>query len=256
MKLLLPKPLFLYMAALCTGCLGGVAGCGQPVQPDVAYLAFGDSSTAGASELSYVDYLPELLGVPDDALANEGSGGEGTADGLERLVLLFDQQIFPNAAVLLYWQGGNDVVDFVTAADPLLLQSPADPGYPNHEALQAVLDETETNIRVAIRMARDAGLDVLVATYYFMPQLSLNCDALLLDLLLPFQAVNANDYTVMLNERIRQAAADEGAAVVDVAALDDVLRADPDNYENCNHLSDRGNEIVAELFADAIAGGS
>ncbi|GAG17174.1 unnamed protein product, partial [marine sediment metagenome] len=66
------------------------------------------------------------------------------------------------------------------------------------------------------------------------------------------QAVNANAYLGRLNERIREAVAARGAILVDVGAEDEVIRPDQANYFNCNHLSEQGNEIVAELFFDAI----
>ena len=48
----------------------------------------------------------------------------------------------------------------------------------------------------------------------------------------------------MLNDRIRAAAANARALLVDVGASAGVLAADPANYFNCNHLSEQGNTIV------------
>ena len=39
---------------------------------------------------------------------------------------------------------------------------------------------------------------------------------------------------------------------MDVAASAGVISADPDNYFNCNHLSESGNTIVANLFFSAV----
>ncbi|MEK7756569.1 MAG: hypothetical protein AAB385_05100, partial [Planctomycetota bacterium] len=63
---------------------------------------------------------------------------------------------------------------------------------------------------------------------------------------------NANAYIARLNERIRTAADNQDAVLVDVAAVDDVLRQDQANYFDCNHLSEQGNGIVANLFFQSI----
>ncbi len=57
---------------------------------------------------------------------------------------------------------------------------------------------------------------------------------------------------VLPDERIRQAAASGGAGVVDIASADDDLHASAANFVNCNHLSEAGNEIVAQVFVDAL----
>ncbi len=62
----------------------------------------------------------------------------------------------------------------------------------------------------------------------------------------------ANNYVMRLNEHIRTAAENRGATVVDIVARDSDIRADADNYANCNHLSEQGNTIAAEVFHEAI----
>ncbi len=230
---------------------GMLAGC-QSSYPEVVYVAFGDSSTRGPSEMDYVDYLPDLMNLPEEQWFNEGDGGEVTAEGLVRLQMLLDSEFFPNAQVLLFWEGGNDLIDMVAAVDPLLLSDPSSASFRFRDEIEMLLDEIQGNLENAIQVARDAGWQVFVATYFFLPEFSTNCDPLLLDLLLPAQSANANRYTIMLNERIRLATANQGATLVDVATLDDVLRSDSDYYENCNHLSAQGNAVVAQLFADVI----
>jgi hypothetical protein len=42
------------------------------------------------------------------------------------------------------------------------------------------------------------------------------------------------------------------AFLVDVALDGDELRSDPANYQDCSHLSGRGNDLVAGVFADAM----
>ncbi len=230
-------------------------GCGAArlPDPDVVYIAFGDSATAGPGERDYPDILADRLDLPVDAFANEGRGGEVTAEGIERLRGLLATEIYPNAQALLYWQGGTDLVDLIQELDPLLARSPNDGDYPYVDELADELDRIEDNIAEAIGIGRNHGLDVYVATYFPMREAFGGCPALPLDVIVPGQAQRANAYTELLNERIRSAARDAGAALVDVADEGARITADPEHYENCNHLSAAGNAIVAEVFADALA---
>jgi lysophospholipase L1-like esterase len=237
--------------------ISGVLGAGGCVDlripdPDVRYLAFGESSTAGPSERDYPDILRERLGEPPETFANEGQGGETSREGLERLRDLIELGIYPNAEVLLYWEGGNDITDFIEDRDPFLLTSPADPDYPITDRLTGELDDIQSNVEAAIRAGREAGMTVYVATYYLLREDLDRCDALPLDIILPSQARRANDYLTLLNTRIRRAAEGAGAVLVDVESRDAQLRGDADNYHNCNHLSAKGNEIVADLFYNGI----
>jgi lysophospholipase L1-like esterase len=220
--------------------------------PAVQYVAFGDSATAGPAERDYVDYLPQRLDEPPEAFANEGRGGETAGEGADRLESLLDLELFPNAHTLLYWEGGNGLVDFMQENDPFLAWSPDNPAYPFADGLESKLDEIQSGVERALAAARETGLRVFAATYYFLPMGSLDCDPLLIDILLPAQAANANVYVLRLNDRIRTAASAQGAILVDIAALDGQLRADAANYENCNHLSAAGNAIAAGAFVEAI----
>lgn len=220
--------------------------------PAVHYIAFGDSTTAGPAERDYPDILRELMGGPVEAFANEGKSGESAEEGLVRLGMLLSERIYPNARVLLYWEGGKTIVEFIEDHDPLLLFSADDPAYRYAEELEEVLTEAQTTIEQAISSAVDAGLAVYIATYFPLAPHLTECDALPLDIIFPSQAQNANSYVMMLNEHIRGAAVNGRATVVDVEASADVLQEDPANYFNCNHLSASGNEVVAHLFYDAI----
>ena len=231
-----------------------VAGCVEIRMPDpaVRYIAFGDSATADETTNGYPEILMMLLGEPPDTFASEGESGETSEEGLVRLELLLADGVYPDANVLLYWEGGNDITEFISEHDSFRLYSPNAPDDPLADELAQQLDESQADIESAIAAAHRKGLSVFVATYYFMRESIGICDALPLNLLLPSQAVNANTYVVRLNERIRTAAANQGAVLVDVASEDDRIRADPDNYADCNHLSGQGNTIVADLFFDAI----
>jgi len=246
--------LSLFSGVILTSGVLGAGGCVDLRVPDpnVRYLAFGESSTAGPSERDYPDILREKLGEPPETFANEGHSGETSQEGLQRLRNLIEWDIYPNAKVLLYWEGGNDITDFIKDHDPFLFTSPADPDYSMTERLTGELDDIQANIEAAIQTGRGAGLTVYAATYYLLREDLDKCDALPLDIIFPAQARHANDYLTMLNERIRQASRNAGAVLVDVESRDGQLRSDANNYHNCNHLSAEGNEIVADLFYDVV----
>lgn len=222
--------------------------------PNVRVIAFGSSTTAGPSTMQYVDYLPDLLSEPANAFANEGLGGETTTDGVPRLQGLLDAEYFPNADTLIYWQGGNDVIDFIQAHDPLIAISPNSGLYLFNTELQALLATVDANLRAAINAGKASGLNIYLATFYFIPEEIFDCAATPLDVIFPGQAAVANDYIELLNQRIRDAAAAEGATLIDIAALDATLRADLANYFNCNHLSAVGNQIAAQRIAEVLQG--
>lgn len=230
--------------------VGGCVDIRSP-DPDVRFVAFGDSTTAGPSSRDYPDILRELLGEETKAFTNEGRSGENTEDGLVRLRSLLNGDIYPNANVFLYWQSGNDLSDFIKDHDRFLLWPPNDSDYPFSDELAAHLAKTQANIESAIAAAQNAGWEVYVATYFAMLETLQVCDALPFDLLLPGQANNANAYILRLNERIRAASNKRNATIVDVAAESEI-GASSANYHDCNHLSEQGNAIAARLFLDAI----
>jgi GDSL-like Lipase/Acylhydrolase len=231
-------------------------GCGDnriPIpDPSARYLAFGDSGTSGNSGGDYPDILSELLSQPPGTVANQGRGGETTGEGLDRLRRLISLDIYPNVHTLLYWEGGADIIEFIREVDGELLSSPAASGYPYSGRLTETLDRIQTNIETAISEGQMAGLSVYVATCFSLREAAAPCDPLSLHVILSSQAQNANGYVSLLNERIRQAAANKGAILVDIASADDVLHADDSNFVNCNHLSDKGNAVIAQVFAEAL----
>lgn len=218
--------------------------------PNVIYIAFGDSTTRGPSERDYPDILREMLGEPPETFSNEGDSGEATGDGRERFASLLEQELFPNAQVLFFWEGGNNVTDFLRQNDPFLVFSPGSDGYPFSSSLNNKLAETQADIEAIINEAQGAGLDVYVATYFAIRESTSQCEALPLNVLLPPQAAAANEYIALLNERIRAAADNTGATLVDVEMLNDTLASSAVNYFDCNHLSAEGNTIVADLFSE------
>ncbi|NLX05510.1 MAG: SGNH/GDSL hydrolase family protein [Phycisphaerae bacterium] len=241
--------LFVAVTGLLTGCNGF-----RVPDPDVRTIAFGDSSTDGPAEKNYWEFVQEDLGVPADWFANEGEGGETAQEGLERLTGLLADGIYPNAETLLYWQGAAGVIDFIRRVDPLLLFDPGGADYPYSGSLDEELDSVQASIEQAIETAQEAGLEVVVSTYYYLIPSVGQCDPAPLGVLLPGQAANANRYVDRLNERIRLAAQAADVTLVDVAAIGDELLAEPGNYFDCRHLSVQGNERVAELFLSALSG--
>ncbi len=229
-------------------------GCDDVVFPDpnVIYLAFGDSATDGPSEVDYPDTLPGELGVEAVEIGKQGRGGETTAEGIERLRMFLERDLFPNAEVLLYWEGGGDLIDTLEQLDPFLLFSPVAEDYPFTDVLNSRLDQTQANMETLILDARNAGLTVYVMTYFLVPEETLPCDPLFLDVIVPSQVSNANDYFRLLNGRIRSAADSAGAILIDVETDASELTDSTDNFFDCNHLSASGNAIVAELIASQL----
>lgn len=171
-----------------------IAGCAAAPDPAVRYIAFGDSTTAGPADTQYWQFLRDDLHQPAESFAGQGRGGEQTANGLDRLQGLLDAGLYPNARVLLYWQGGNDLIAFVHSHDPLLVLSPKAADYPFVAELAAALDTTQGNIEQAIRLGRQAGLTVYAANYFYLSAQTGQCKPALLGVLLPTQQDRVTEY--------------------------------------------------------------
>lgn len=239
----------LVLAAIIAG--SGCVGIRMP-DPNVRFVAVGDSTTAGASQRDYPDILREQLGEPRGTFVNEGHGGETTEEGLVRLKALLEDQMYPGAEVWFYWEGGNDIIEFVQAFDPLLSFSPNDVDYPFAISLTTRLDKIRGSIETAIATLRNAGMQVYVATLFPIRAETSGCPPMPGDIMSEQQAGNANALIVRLNDSIRTAVADGGAVLVDIAQIGGELQSDPANYADCNHLSALGNEIVAAMFVEVI----
>jgi hypothetical protein len=226
-----------------------IGGCADITLPDpaVRYIAFGDSASNGPNEKNYWNFLAEKISQSSDRFANEGNGGEDTTEGVTRLQTLLADSIYPNAQVLLYWQGGDDLIDFLKTYDPLLVYSPDADDFPYKTQLQTHLDAVQARIEQSIALGQNAGLTVYVATYYYLMK-NMKCKAAIFGFLLDTQAAHANAYLAKLNERIRLAVQNRQAVLVDVETQAQALLADRANYYNCNHLSDQGNRVVADVF--------
>jgi lysophospholipase L1-like esterase len=240
-------------AALC-GTILALGGCGAFTlpDPDVHYIAFGDSTTDGPSDRDYWDILRERLGEDPIRFANEGQGGESTEDGLQRLQSIIAFETYPNATTLLLWQGGNDIIQFIGETDSLLIFSPDSTDYPAAGRLTELLDDAQSNLEQQISAAQAAGWKVYVATLFPIRVQTSSCDPLPLNILLAPQAANANVYVRRLNDRIGLAAENTDATLVDIESRSDEINASGENYFDCNHLSAAGNAIAADEFLKAF----
>ena len=237
------------------GAIIPVGGCMdfQIPDPNVRYIAFGSSTTKGPSTRDYPDILRERLGEDPSTFANEGNSGEEIADAITRLQSLISRDIYPNATTLLIWHGGNDIINFIGKTDSLLIFSPNAANYPFEDQLDDALDIIQADIELEIGIAQDAGWEVYIATLYPIREQNGTCDPLPFNILLAPQAANANVYLRRLNDRIRLAAANTGAILVDIEAIEDEITESAANYFDCNHLSEAGNTIAAELFFTIIS---
>lgn len=193
-----------------------------------SFLAFGDSITEGKIATTWnaltlvgpgFSYPAQLLQVLTErypaeniVVVNEGVGGETTNGGLERLPDTLGQH--PTADVMLLLEGVN--------------------------AINVIPEDRQlSNLRAMIRMAQDAGLDVLIAT------------------LTPISDERADRSPTMpqrirdLNAGIRSLAVQEGIGpAVDLYGAFEgrpsLLSADG------LHPSEEGYRVIAETFADEI----
>jgi len=213
------------------------------VAADDEVVCFGDSATAGAVDMSFPDYLEFFIDPGDGQVSNEGESGETAEEGVGRLFWLIISLQHYGAKVWTFWEGGNDLIDWVEETDPYLLNDPADSNYPYREELDAKLAYIADLIGGAVDLIRFAGAEAALGTYYdLMPWLP--CDASPLGFLTPGLAEKGNHYQQELNDTIRQVAADKDAPVADIANLA-VVNGHVLNYHNCNHMNAFGNFWVA-----------
>ena len=102
---------------------------------DAVILAFGDSLTFGTGATPETSYPAELEKLIGRRVVAAGVPGEITADGLERLPELIDEE---NPKLLILCHGGND----------LLRQSGE--------------DKAEANLRAMIALAKSKGIAVIL----------------------------------------------------------------------------------------------
>lgn len=124
----------LALALLLTACSDKVPAL-RPLSSGDHLVAFGDSLTYGtgaAPEQSYPAVLARAIGLP---VVNAGVPGERTADGLQRLAGVLDDQ---QPALLLLTHGGNDFL----AGKPT--------------------STVKANLRQMVALARERGVEVVL----------------------------------------------------------------------------------------------
>ncbi len=229
-----------------------LAGCGPVVRPEVRFVALGDSLTGSMESGTWPRFLADLLDIADEALAAEGSGGRTAADGFERLSEILDLGTYPDATVLIYFLGGADVINFVASVDPALTTAPSAGQFMFGDALNALLNDVRATMRATLELARAAGFETYVATYFSLPAGVAPCEALGGDALSSDQAERVNEYVALLNEVISDLAVEFGATLVDLRLTNEALLGPPAQFTDCTHPSERGAEIVAARFAETI----
>ena len=232
------------------------AGCGPVVWPEVRYVALGDSITGSLDSDTWPRFFVDLLDIADEALAAEGVGGRTTAGGFERLNEILDLGTYPDATVLIYFLGGADVIDFIASIDPALITAPSEGQFMFGDALNAMLDDVRTLMRATLELAGAAGFEIYVATYFSLPAGVAPCEALGTDALSSDQADRVNEYVALLNEVISDLAVEFGATLVDLRLDNEALLGPPapvpTHFADCTHPSERGAEIIAARFAEAL----
>ncbi len=132
-------PVSARLALLLAACL--LAACAQrapqlsPIGPDGVVVAFGDSITHGTGAGEGQSYPSVLEGLIGHKVVSSGVPGEVSAAGLARLPSVLEEH---RPQILVLCHGGNDLLR-------------------NLGRKQAA-----ANIRAMVRMARDAGIDVLL----------------------------------------------------------------------------------------------
>ncbi len=232
------------------------AGCGPVVRPEVRFVALGDSITGTLDSDTWPRFFVDLLDIADEALAAEGSGGRTVDGGFERLSEILDLGTYPDATVLIYYLGGADVIDFVASIDPALTTAPSAEQFLFGDALNALLDDMRATMRATLELAGAAGLEIYVATYFSLPAGVAPCEALGGDALSSAQAERVNEYVALLNDLIGELAVEFGVTLVDLRLDNEALLGPPApvpaHFADCIHPSERGAEIIAARFAEAL----
>jgi hypothetical protein len=264
-----------------------ITGC--DTTSTVRYVAFGDSATVGVGSGYYDKAYPHQLQLKlSDAgkctgcegtainccVSNWGQLGETTCGSLTRLQESFNN--FTAAETYLYWEGGNDVINYVVsdASNPvnkelnrLPYQSEADhirkvivynnddPGNPSgciYDAVKTIMD-TRPNVIIKLGTYYD------VAPGKPFP----NYDSGLSE----SQAGIFNHYLHVLNKRIYELGADLGIDVAPIGSdscgttgtcgagetfVINYIGGSTDNYEDAIHANGYGNIYIADIWFNTL----
>lgn len=214
---------FLLVLLTCTSC--GGSSSSNDGQSERKYVALGasDATGIGASPLTngYVFQIHESLNADQEnfELVNLGIPGAEADDVIDR-ELPVATNVGPELVTI--WLGANDVV---AGRDP---------------------NDFGLNISdILAELRRDTGASIFIATVpdlTRLPRYSSNPDP---DV--------TRDRIQLFNEKIRAAAAQFDATIVDLSA---VAFDESEVSEDGFHPSDEGHRLIATLFLDAIRGSS
>ena len=209
----------------------------------VRIIAFGDSLTYGWSIISsYPQVLERMMELPPGTILNAGLAGELLAYSEVRLEEVLDYG-YPNLRVILFWEGGNDLlIDIMTNNPDLAL--PADPANPIFESM-------EGHGRRRIEMILDRGYELVVGTYYHFVPGKVPC-YIIPEGMSPEQAANLATYVDLGNRAILDLAEGYGLRVARMDELG-MLEGDPDNYIDCLHADIDGHALIAAKWFE-VAG--
>jgi lysophospholipase L1-like esterase len=255
--------------------LMGPASAAEGGQPPLAhrplYLALGDSVAAGvgASDPAVTGYVPVFYDLLREQLACHGSGGPGcrklaldnlAVGGATSTTLVRDQ--LPDAVAELEArnhdrQPNNDVqvITIDIGGNDAFAVVPSCAAGPTPECL-ALIDTTLrtfaanfTTTLTQLRAAAGPDTVIIAMTYYNpLPSCRLSALAPLADSVLE----GAPGFDGRLNDLIRAISAANGVAVADTYG-----RLAGENLvggTDCLHPNDSGHQIIAGLFAAALAG--
>lgn len=207
-------------------------------------VCFGDSYTAGPAALSFPDYLEFLIDPGDSDVVNEGEGGETSDEAFWRMlgmILIFEHF---GADVWTITTGGNDLIDWLEDTDPFLMHDPTDPNYPYEDELNDLLETVKFNIGMCIDLIWISGSEAVLGTYMqVVPWLP--CDPSPIGFFTPGLADKANTYMMILNDAIREVAADKNVDVNDLEANLPWISGHLVNYYDCLHPNTVGNFSIA-----------
>lgn len=252
-------------------------GCDDPAAV-VRYICFGDSATygqVGSGATAYPHRLQQLLfdtettcshcdrEIQNCCTANRAQLGEKSCNSLGRLES--DLNYFTNITSILYWEGGNDVIDYVcnqtTGVNRALDRDPS-----SEEIRHIEEDIVDGCVQNAVNLIRTLKPNIIIylGTYYNVPPN------------LPFfdytdasgnpigltqaQANIANKYIHVFNMRIYELAYNLGIPVAPVGSNDDMGRYICDsldftvNYFDAMHANNIGNCCIAKIWYTSITG--
>ena len=218
-------------------------------RPSVILVCFGDSATKGAVEEHYPGYIEEWIQPDSDDVANEGKSGETSSEGLNRLQDIIDSDEFPNAQVYAIWEGGNDLIDWLSEIDRFMFFDPSKPWYPYTTELSEKLAEIKENLKDMITLVKDSGAVPVLGTYYYLMSFK-KCKYSPFNFLLPFMTRKLNHYVDKLNNMVNELSVEEDVILSNING--DLGTMPYWCYYDFNHANALGNKLIAEVWFETV----